>query len=100
SGEVVDFDCLEASNGQIGPEATVQAIEELDFARVDQVNGPIYVDGAEPGDTLQIEILEVEPADWGWTAIIPGFGLLADEFPGPAIKIWELRAGMGGFAAA
>jgi acetamidase/formamidase len=98
SGEVVDFDCLEASNGQIVPEATVRAIEELDFARVDQVNGPIYVEGAEPGDTLQIEILELEPADWGWTAIIPGFGLLADEFPEPAIKIWELRDGMAEFA--
>jgi acetamidase/formamidase len=98
SGDVVDFDLLEASNGQIGPEATVRTIEELDFARVDQVNGPIYVEGAEPADTLQIDVLSLEPADWGWTAIIPGFGLLADEFPDPAIKIWELRDGVTEFA--
>ena len=43
-----------------------------------------------PGDTLQIEILDIKTADWGWTAVIPGFGLLADEFPEPAIKIWDL----------
>jgi acetamidase/formamidase len=98
SGEVVDFDLLEASNGQIGPDATVRTIQELDFSQVDQVNGPIYVEGAEPGDTLQIEILDLEPAEWGWTAIIPGFGLLADEFPEPALKVWELRDGAAEFA--
>ena len=98
SGEVVDFDLLDASCGQIGPDATVRTIGALDFSRVDQVNGPIYVEGAEPGDTLQVDILSLEPADWGWTAVIPGFGLLADEFPAPAIKIWELRGGMAEFA--
>ena len=56
----------------------------------DQVNGPVYVEGATPGDTLQIDVLDVRTADWGWTALIPGFGLLANEFPEPAIKIWDL----------
>jgi acetamidase/formamidase len=98
SGEVIDFDLLDASCGQIGPDATVQTIGDLDFSRVDQVNGPIYVEGAEPGDTLQVDILSLAPADWGWTAVIPGFGLLAEEFPEPAIKIWELRDGAAEFA--
>jgi acetamidase/formamidase len=97
SGEVVTFDLLDASCGQIGPDATVDAIRTLDFSRVDQVNGPIFVEGAEPGDTLQIEILDMRPADWGWTAIIPGFGLLADEFPDPALKVWRLRDGWAEF---
>lgn len=61
--------------------------------RLDQVNGPIFVAGAEPGDTLEIEFLDVTTADWGWTALIPGFGLLADEFPEPALKIWSLEDG-------
>jgi len=97
SGEEVSFDMLEASNGQIGPESTVEAIRTLDFARVDQVNGPIYVEGAAPGDTLEVEFLDLQPADWGWTAIIPGFGLLADEFPEPAIKVWHLEGGADGY---
>ncbi|HLG61181.1 MAG TPA: acetamidase/formamidase family protein [Ktedonosporobacter sp.] len=97
SGEEVSFDMLEASNGQIGPESTVEAIRTLDFARVDQVNGPIYVEGAAPGDTLEVEFLDLQPAEWGWTAIIPGFGLLADEFPEPAIKVWHLEGGADGY---
>lgn len=98
SGDVVEFDLLDASCGQITAESTVVAIANLDFSRVDQVNGPIAIEGAEPGDTLQIEILDLEPASWGWTAIIPGFGLLADEFPEPALKIWHLRDGWAEFA--
>ena len=97
SGGVVEFDLLDAAGGQLGPDSTVESIHTLDFARVDQVNGPIYVEGAEPGDTLQIELLDLQPANWGWTAIIPGFGLLADEFPEPAIKVWSLADGWGEF---
>ena len=98
SGEEVEFDLLDAAGGQIGPESTIEAIHTLDFARVDQVNGPIYVEGAEAGDTLQVEFLDLQPANWGWTAIIPGFGLLADEFPEAALKIWHLEGGAEGFA--
>jgi len=66
SGDSVDFDLLDAAGGQIGPDSTVRTIETLDFSLVDQVNGPIYVEGAAPGDTLQVDILELQPADWGW----------------------------------
>jgi acetamidase/formamidase len=98
SGETVTFDLLDASCGQIRPESTVEAIRSLDSSRVDQVNGPIYVDGAAPGDTLEVEFLDLQPANWGWTAIIPGFGLLADDFSEPALKIWHLEGGADGSA--
>jgi acetamidase/formamidase len=97
SGETVEFSLMDASCGQIGPDSSVDTIRALDFSRVDQVNGPIYVEGAAPGDTLQIEFLSFEPAEWGWTAIIPGFGLLADEFTEPAIHIWHLEDGWAEF---
>ena len=90
SGSVVEFDCLDASFGQLTAASTTNAIATLDFERVDQVNGPVEVVGAEPGDTLQIDLLEFSTADWGWTASIPGFGLLADEFPDPFYKVTEL----------
>ena len=92
SGSVVEIDALDASCGQITAASTVADIATLDFSRVDQVNGPIAVDGAEPGDTLEIELLDFQPADWGWTASIPGFGLLADDFPEPALRITRLTA--------
>jgi acetamidase/formamidase len=51
------------------------------------------VDGAEPGDALEVTVLEVETADWGWTAIIPGFGLLSDRFPDPHLLISRVGGG-------
>ena len=90
SGEVVEIDALDASCGQITSSSTLEDLAALDFSRVDQVNGPIAVEGAEPGDTLEIELLDFQPADWGWTASIPGFGLLADDFPDAALRITPL----------
>jgi acetamidase/formamidase len=98
SGECISFDLLDASCGQIKPGSTVDAIRSLDFSRVDQVNGPIIVEGAMAGDALEVEFLELRPAAWGWTAIIPGFGLLADEFTEPALRIWKLGGGLEGYA--
>ncbi|KZT05685.1 Formamidase [Laetiporus sulphureus 93-53] len=91
SGDTITFDCLDASNGQITPASTTHSIASLVFSQLDQVNGPVYVETAEPGDTLQVDVLRVETADWGWTACIPGFGLLANEFPEPHLKIWKLH---------
>jgi acetamidase/formamidase len=93
SGDLVEFDCLDASNGQLDAGSTTETLAELDFERVDQVTGPVEVAGAEPGDTLQVDLVEFEPADWGWTASIPGFGLLADDFPNGHLKITRLEAG-------
>jgi acetamidase/formamidase len=91
SGEIVSFDCLDASNGQINSQSTDQTITSLDFSKLDQVNGPIYIRDAEPGDTLEVEIIDIKTADWGWTGIIPGFGLLHEEFLEPKLKIWSLN---------
>ncbi len=89
-GSVVEFDALDASNGQVTATSTAADLATLAFDQVDQVAGPIFVEGAEPGDTLEVELLSFEPGDWGWTANIPGFGLLADEFPDPYLRITRL----------
>jgi acetamidase/formamidase len=95
SGDVVTFDALDASNGQLTATSTTADLGSLAFDEVDQVAGPIFVDGARPGDTLEVELLSFEPADWGWTANIPGFGLLADEFPDAHLRITRLTDGAG-----
>jgi acetamidase/formamidase len=95
SGDIVSFDCVDASNGQLTADSTLADLVGLDFSRVDQVNGPVEVVGAEPGDSLQIDILELTPADWGWTAAIPGFGLLTDDFPDPYYKVTAVPASTG-----
>ena len=64
----------------------------LDFAKVNPVAGPVYIDGAEPGDAIKVTLLSFTPSGWGWTANIPGFGLLADQFKDPALHIWTYDA--------
>ena len=90
SGSVVEIDALDASCGQITADSTVEALATLDFGRVDQVNGPVFVEGAEPDGALEVELLDFQPGDWGWTASIPGFGLLAEDFPDAALRITRL----------
>lgn len=88
-GETILFECIDSSGGQIGLGATVDAVKALDFTRVNPVTGPLFVDGAEPGDALKITIHDFHPSGVGWTANIPGFGLLADQFTEPALHVWS-----------
>ena len=90
SGEAVEFHVRDASDEQIRADSGVEAVGRLDFTHVNPVSGPIFVKGARPGDVLEVELLELRPRDWGWTALIPGFGLLADEFPEPWLRISQV----------
>jgi acetamidase/formamidase len=87
SGEAVMLRVRDASDEQIHRDSTAEDIARIDFSHVNPVSGPVFVKGAHPGDALAIEIVEFHPGDWGWTALIPGFGLLADEFPDPWLRI-------------
>lgn len=86
-GEEVDFDIVDSSGGQLTEASGVADVAALDFERVNPVTGPVVVDGAEPGDALAVTVVDFEESAWGWTAIIPGFGLLADDFPDPYLHI-------------
>jgi len=97
-GDTIAFEVVDASGGQLTPSSTVADVAALDFARVNPVTGPVYVEGAAPGDALLVEILDFETSGWGWTAIIPGFGLLAEDFPKPFLHISRYGAGGVEFA--
>ena len=88
-GESIEFHPQDSSGGQITPGSTIDELSDLDFAKVNPVAGPVYVDGAEPGDAIKVTLLSFAPSGWGWTANIPGFGLLADQFKDPALHIWK-----------
>jgi acetamidase/formamidase len=94
SGDTVELAVTDASGGQLDRDSSVEAVAALDFSRVNPVTGPVFVKGAQPGDVLEVEILSLRPRDWGWTAIIPGFGLLADEFPEPWLRISTIANGV------
>jgi acetamidase/formamidase len=88
-GETVSFEIAEASGGQLTPQSSVADVGRMDFGRVNPVTGPVYVDGAEPGDALKVTFIDFAPSGWGWTANIPGFGLLADQFPTASLHLWK-----------
>ncbi len=88
-GDTVAFDEIDAMSGQINPQSTAEDIANVDFGLVNPIAGPVYVDGAEPGDTLKVTLLAFEPSGWAWTGIVPDFGLLAEDFPKAAIHIWR-----------
>ncbi|MDV6376493.1 acetamidase/formamidase family protein [Deinococcus arenicola] len=89
SGETIEFEVIDSGGGQFTPTSTHADVTALDFSKINPVTGPVYVHGAEPGDALQVDMLEFRPSGFGWTAIIPGFGLLADEFADPYLKLWQ-----------
>jgi acetamidase/formamidase len=93
SGDTVAMTTREVSDGQVTPSSKAGIIPGLDWARFYPLAGPIAVDGAEPGDTLAIEIVDLKPGTWGWTAIIPGQGLLPDDFPDPYLRVFDLTRG-------
>lgn len=92
-GTTIEFHCVDSGAGQFTPQSTVADVPKLDFSRVNPVTGPVYVEGARPGDALKITIHEFQPSGFGWTANIPGFGLLADQFKEPALHVWKYDPG-------
>jgi acetamidase/formamidase len=91
-GETVEFETVDSSGGQLGPDSTLADLAKLDFGKVNPVTGPVWIDGAEPGDALKVTLVGFKPSGWGWTANIPGFGLLADQFTEAALHIWKYDA--------
>jgi acetamidase/formamidase len=93
SGDTVVVHTRDVSDDQIGPDSTVDVIAGLDWDRVYPLAGPIAVSGAQPGDTLAVEVLDLHTEGWGWTAILPGLGLLPDDFPDPYLRVFDLSDG-------
>ena len=93
SGDTIVVQTRDVSDNQITPESTADVLATLDWDRVYPLAGPIHVEGAQPGHTLGVEILDLHPLGWGWTAILSGLGLLPDDFPDPYLKIFDLTAG-------
>jgi acetamidase/formamidase len=93
SGDTVVVHTRDVSDNQITPESKADAIVALDWARVYPLAGPIRVNGAQRGDTLAVEILDLHTQGWGYAAIIPGFGLLADDFTEPYLRVFDLSNG-------
>jgi len=90
SGDEVAFECVDASGGQVKPGMTSEQFLTIDRMRIHALTGPVWIEAAEPGDVLQIDVLSTRHADWGWSSILPGLGFLKERFREPYLFHWEL----------
>jgi formamidase len=89
-GDEVVLETRDALDGQVGPATGLDAVAAVDLGPVHPLTGPVYVEGAEPGDLLAVEIVDIEPGGYGFTVQIPGFGFLRDVFPEPYKVNWDI----------
>ena len=90
-GATVRIETNDCFSGQIRSEEDL--VTEIDFERVNSATGPIAVRGAEPGDSLVVEILEVNPIEWGVATLIPGYGQLIDKVRAPLTRLFKVEDG-------
>src|ERR1700678_3428805 len=89
-GDEVAFRCVDSSGGQVHTGMTAAEYLTIDRTRIHALTGPVWVEGAEPGDVLQIDVLSTRHADWGWSSVTEGFGFLKDRFREPYLFHWRL----------
>ena len=92
-GDTVVYRTREVSDGQISPSSTTEDLGGLDWERLYPLAGPVAVEGAEPGDAVEVEVLDIHTEGWGWSAVLPGFGLLEEDFTEAYLKIFDLSPG-------
>ena len=90
SGDTVVFETLEASANQLTPSSTIEDLKALSFDPIHPLTGPVYVEGAEPGDGLEVEVVSLKHKGWGWNAVITGFGLLPEDFTTPYLHLYKM----------
>ena len=92
TGDIVHMDCLDATGGQVRRGDPASRMLEIDQTRIHALTGPIAIEGAELGDVLEVQILEVAHKGWAWSSVLPGLGFLDQRFTGPYLFHWDLES--------
>jgi formamidase len=94
SGDTVDFEFRDAFDLAIGPAAGGDALGGLELGREHPLTGPVYVEGAEPGDVLEVELLSFTPAERAFSMVFPGFNILPERMTEPVVTHWDIEDGV------
>lgn len=89
-GDTVILETRDALDGTITPDTTVADFHRVDLNLVHPLTGPVFVNGAQPGDLLEIHIVDITPQPFAFTTIAPGFGFLREYFPTPFLVKWTI----------
>jgi acetamidase/formamidase len=91
SGAVVEMQLKDSSDGQVQPGWTTADLPKLNRDRIHALTGPVLVKGAQPGDVLEVHVLDLQHFGWGWSSLVPGLGVLPERFPDPFLFIWKFE---------
>jgi formamidase len=90
-GEYIVFETRDALDSDLDLASTPEDVTAVDLNLVHPMTGPVHIDGAERGDVLAVTLVDIEPDEYGYTVIVPGFGFLRDLYPDPYIVNWRLN---------
>lgn len=87
----MESECFDPSGGQVTPASTLDDSAKIDRCRIHTITGPVFVQGARPGDVREVKVRRVRHHGWGWTRLVPGLGALPGRFPDLFLFVWELE---------
>ncbi|MCI0529412.1 MAG: acetamidase/formamidase family protein, partial [Nitrospira sp.] len=90
-GDILIYETRDALDHAFTRNSTAADVVAANLNLVHPLTGPVFINGAERGDVLAITLIDIEPAPFGYTVIVPGFGFLRDLFPNPYIVRWDLN---------
>ncbi len=93
AGEEVVLETRDGVDGQLGPGATEAAMASMEAGAIHPLTGPVFVKGAQPGDVLEVEFLDILPQPHAFSAIVPGLGFLRDVCTTPFLVQWRISDG-------
>ena len=89
-GDYLILHTRDALDSDLGLDSIADDLAAVDLNLVHPMTGPVAIEGAERGDVLAVTLVDIEPDQYGYTVIAPGFGFLRDIFTEPFVVNWKL----------
>lgn len=90
-GQSIVFETRDAFDSELDLGSEPKDVLALDLNLVHPITGPVHIRGAQRGDALAVTLIDIQPDEYGYTLIVPGFGFLRDLYPDPYIANWKLN---------
>lgn len=90
-GDMIVVHTRDALDSNLTINSKPKDVTAIDLNLVHPMTGPIYIEGAKRGDVLAVKLIDINPNEYGYTTIVPGFGFLADKYTEPFVANWKLN---------
>ena len=89
-GQMIVFHTRDAVDSDLTLDSNADDLAAVDLNLAHPMTGPVYIEGAKRGDVLAVKLIDIEPDEYGYTVIVPGFGFLRDIYTEPFLVNWKL----------